>query len=245
MRLRINWTIAATAIAVFALVHQVLTSMFDLNPNALQLRIESISELASASQPKLAIQVTRQGIALSQPTLSVLELYNNGGRPIPASDFESKLEITAGTAVVSAVNLEEVDPVDLKPVVSVVAHRVVLEPLLLNPGDRVKLLVLTEGGPPEFQTNARISGIKKVKSVPMQQRSTESERIKALLLASALGPLSLVLILSSVRKLGGGRGSVKATIISSGMLGAVASLPSMLQLALAAPPEWRVVVRWG
>lgn len=245
MRLRLNWTIAATAVAVFALFHQVLTSLFDLNPKALQLRVESISELANASQPKLSIEITRRGAALVQPTLAVLELSNSGGKPVLAGDFESKIEISAGRAVVAAVNLEEVDPADLKPVVSVVQQRAVVEPLLLNPGDKVRLLVLTEGAAPDFDANARVVGIKRMQVVPLQPQSSDPDRLKAFVIASCLGPFSLLLLMASARKLDSVSGHVKASIISAGMLAVVSSLAPLLQAAALAPAEWRQTARWS
>lgn len=121
------------------------------------------------------LQVLIDGTPLVEPFLSVIEVSNNGEKPITTADFEAPLEIQLLTKTnVARARVTAKSPSDIEPDISWEKQVLRLKPLLLNSKDKITLSVLTSGGQPQFSTKARIVGISAIPLVdatkPMPNR---------------------------------------------------------------------------
>ena len=122
------------------------------------------------------LQVAIDGAPLKSPYLSVLELSNDGDKPIPSTDFESPLEIrVVEGAVVARAQVTETKPKDVEATLTWETQAIKLRPLLLNPKDVVTVSVLTSGNKPEFSTRARIAGIS---VVPINETAVKPSKLQ-------------------------------------------------------------------
>lgn len=106
------------------------------------------------------LQMLINGIPIVEPFHSVIELSNDGMKPIIASDFEVPLEIRlkSETQIVGARVMGK-SPNDIDAEISWDKDVIRLKPMLLNSSDKFTISILTSGGQPQFVTKARIVGI--------------------------------------------------------------------------------------
>jgi hypothetical protein len=151
----------ALIVAVLSLAWAVWSGYLDHKPHSLEFKLLS----QAAIQPKetgaiSGIQVTVDGIQVESPYLSVLELRNNGSKPIPKSDFEAPLELRVGSGVmVVRAQVTSTNPKDIEANLETNQNVVKLSPLLINPDDTITISVLTAGKSPAFSPRARIADI--------------------------------------------------------------------------------------
>lgn len=173
-------TVAAAAIPVW--IWQV-----DLNSKALQVNVRSVSELVKGVDSRLELKVSQGDSVLKNPVLSVIEIVNQGGRPILAAEFEGPLVIDLGRQViVKTASLGKSQPGNLRPAFEIAGSSVSVKPLLINAGDRFEVSILHEGLP-IFSADARIAGVQQV-SVQLNT-SNEKHRRAALIKAVAAIPV--------------------------------------------------------
>jgi hypothetical protein len=132
-------------------------------------RSMSVRLLASTTlQPRLIsgfqdLQVLLNGQKLDDPYLSLLELVNDGNKPVGSADFDSPIELLAGGQVsIKSAQVNGSSPPDITAKISVAEGKAAIAPFLSNPSDSVFFTVITAGGEPAFSVRARISGIKQV-----------------------------------------------------------------------------------
>jgi hypothetical protein len=93
----------------------------------------------------------------------VIELSNNGTKPIYSKDFESPIEVSFGKEVkVVLSRVETKSPENLNVTLEVQNQAVRIQPLLLNANDKFVFSVVTSGLLPNPIFNARIAGISKI-----------------------------------------------------------------------------------
>ena len=175
-KLIFDWKFAVTfLITVAGAAIPVWLYQADLASKALTLRLISTASLAPQGDATFdGVEVSFEGATLKSPALSIIELSNTGTRPIPADDFEAPIEVftTAPAAIVQA-RLKSTRPADLAPTLSTVDGKVRIAPLLLNPNDKIELIVLTSNGPIGFATRARIAGVSHIPvSDPVTAKAT-------------------------------------------------------------------------
>ncbi|MGH8719792.1 MAG: hypothetical protein ACREV0_12760, partial [Burkholderiales bacterium] len=185
MRFVFDWKFYVTLVATIAgVVVPVYLWRADLQARSLQLRVASQTALAP-DVPKTVSGLTLSvdGVNLEQPFLTVLELTNDGSRPIPVTEYEDSIQVITneGVRLVRA-QLTDVQPKDLQPKFSIDHEKLQISPLLLNPGDLITFAAITSGGKPDFSVRARIAGIK---SVVLEDRSArKSNTAKRVLFSS-------------------------------------------------------------
>jgi hypothetical protein len=137
----------------------------DLNPRSLEVNVLSQSALTSATTGSIkGLQVSIDGTAIESPFLSVMQISNNGKKPIPASDFEGNLEIRVPSDVkVIRAEVTTAMPIDIDAKITWDTGSVRIAPLLLNPDDSITISVLTSGKRPAFTPRARVAGVPVVK----------------------------------------------------------------------------------
>lgn len=163
----------------------------DLHGRSLQLKVISQASLKPDVANVPGLKITIDGVALDSPYISVVELSNDGKKPISTSEYESDIEISiaAGASLVRA-HVSSVEPKDLQPKIIGEKAKFRLGPLLLNPNDKLTFSVLTTGGKPSFTTRARVAGIS---AIPVTDQSLEKPRALRTAFDSITGGLLLVL----------------------------------------------------
>lgn len=157
-----NWSKALSVLATMAaLVIPVLIWWADQETKGLTIDVVSKASLQTEiPAPSQIVAVTVDGKVVDKPYLSQLEVSNSGSQSISAADFESAAIIQAGKAQVLQASVTSRSPLSLSPKLTTSAAGIVLQPLLLNPGDRIRLTVVTSGGKPSFTASARVAGVR-------------------------------------------------------------------------------------
>ncbi|MDP3229340.1 MAG: hypothetical protein Q8N13_15365 [Acidovorax sp.] len=149
---------------IAGLVVLLFQSYFERTSKSLTGRVVSQVSLQPESTSALkGLQVSVDGVVLERPYLTTIEIKSDGSRPIPASDFESPIELRSqpGTNVVR-VQVASVSPQDLEVKPTSDGQVVQVPPLLLNAGETFSLLILSTGDKPTFTPRVRIAGVQKM-----------------------------------------------------------------------------------
>ena len=143
----------------------------DSNARSLHFRLVSQTSLQPTETTKVSgLKVSVDGVEIVSPFLSVIELVNDGTKPIPSSDFEAPIELRTqvGASVVRA-SVTSTSPKNLQANLYTEQQSIQVKPLLLNPTDSVTIAVITTGLSPNFEPRARIAG---VLVVPIEDKTT-------------------------------------------------------------------------
>lgn len=187
MQIRWDWKFFLTlALGLASLVAPWWLWKMDLVAKAVEVRLVSSAFLLTSLDPKMQLKVTEGGTELRTPALSTIDVVSSGGKPIASADFESPLEIQVGSSTtVRSVVVASREPASIQAAVVITDRGFQIKPLLLNPGDAIRLSVLTDGSAPEFAPQARIAGVKDVPLIKGQSTS------KGAVSVAMLGVLSL------------------------------------------------------
>ena len=190
--MQIKKFINSNSLTLLVAIVGVLLSMWiwrsDLHSKSLNLRLVSQVALQPDSANAISgLQVSIDGVSLKTPYLSVLELTNDGERPIVVSDYETPLEfrIQKGSILNRAL-VTTTSPRDLEVTLTWNPQAVILKPILLNPRDTVTISALTSESRPIFTTRARIAGISSVPLDLIANKPTTWQSTLLLLFAALL-----------------------------------------------------------
>lgn len=188
-----DWKFYASMLAAIAGVFvPIWLWQADLSAHSLSARLASSVALQPAETTSISdIQISIDGVNIKSPYLSTLELLNDGSKPVPASDFETPIELSVGqdTQIVRA-RVTSVEPNNLKAELDTNKQSVKLRPMLLNPNDTLTIAVITSGSPPSFSAQARIAGISKIK---FEDTTTKKESWKKAVKYSVITFVAFVL----------------------------------------------------
>jgi len=156
--------LASTVLAVAGIVVPVWLWQSDQNPQSLQVDVLSTVPMKiDAIGNEDDIQIVVKGQTVTMPYLSTVELINNGKKPIPAGDFHSPITFSVGSkSQVVKATVTSTSPTEISTELSAVKHTMSLQPLLLNPGDTIRMAVITSTAEPLFSVTSRIAGIKRI-----------------------------------------------------------------------------------
>jgi hypothetical protein len=176
-----NWKYLTLLVTIVSVVVPVWIWRADLSSRSLQFRIASQVSLQPDNANSIqGLQVSVDGVPLKSPYLSVLELSNDGEKPIPSSDFEAPLEIRIGEdSSVARAQVTATNPKDVEATLTWELQSLKIKPLLLNPKDVVTISILTSGKKPEFTTRARIAGIS---AVPIDDSAGKPKKLQTVML---------------------------------------------------------------
>lgn len=162
MRLFNDWKFAATfVVAIAGVIVPVWLWQADLSSKSLSITLTTRVPLQPTEKDSLqGMEVSVDGKRIENPYLVVLEIANDGSKPILASDFESPLDIrlTSDTYFVRS-RITNKTPKDIDTDISAEKTRISLKPALLNPKDSVAVTIVTAGTAPVLETRARVAGI--------------------------------------------------------------------------------------
>lgn len=161
----LNWSSLTFVATLAGIAVPVWLWFADLNSRSLVMSVVSQTPLTSETAGTIkGLQVSVDGVALTSPSLSVIQITNDGKKPIPATDFEGALEVRVGDgSQIIRTEVTSTSPRDIQAKLTSSPQVVQFQPLLLNPEDALTFSVLTSGKHPVFQPRARIAGIATVK----------------------------------------------------------------------------------
>jgi hypothetical protein len=200
MRIWGDWKLLLTLFvtAVFSLI----PIYWQSNQEAKSITVKLVTKapLQSWEQDMLPeVEIAVDGTKLRNPYLVVIEIQNSGSKPIPASEFETPLSVIlkSQSAFVRA-KVSAQFPKDIDPVISYEDKKVSINPLLLNPGDKIVLSAITNGDKPSITTKARISGVQNIELI--DGTIADSGKAKALfqLVAAMFAFISFVLVSDAI-----------------------------------------------
>ncbi len=128
---------------------------------AMELRQLSSSVVISRSQELDKLQFTYAGQSIRRLSTVELELVNTGRTPIRQSDVVTPVVIHVADARILDARVSKVSPSNLiaSHELSSVQDRVTVNFQLLNPGDAIRLTLLSESEQPNISVSARIVGL--------------------------------------------------------------------------------------
>ena len=175
---RFDWKFFLTlAITIAGVAVPVWLWQVDLSSKALSLTVKSTAELQPKGIDTLdGIQLSVDGKALESPYVSVLELSNSGSKPIITSEFEGPIRISTGSpSKLVKIRTTSSIPPSLEPTVALAEGVVLIQPLLLNPGDTIRITAVAANARPVFTARARVAGVAEI-SISDAQTGRETKR---------------------------------------------------------------------
>ncbi len=110
------------------------------------------------------LEIHFDGQPVSRIDIIVASVTNYGNVALDADDFEKPISISFGSnGDIVAADVTRTWPNDLKPVTHVKGNQLTIEPLLLNPRDRVEFTVFVSNLEGDVTADARVKGVKRFK----------------------------------------------------------------------------------
>jgi hypothetical protein len=172
-----------------------------LRRKAFSYTISPTRVLSVHEEVKGRVQILFDGAPAIDVSLFMITLNNSGGEPIRAEDFERPVRCQwQGPAQILTADVVEVGPTSLRPVIKTSVSEIVLEPLLLNGGDWLKIKALVnESGTGACSVDGRIVGVKK-----LEHRTVDpNERLLKTLTGAVIGlPILMLPLMLAGHRLG-------------------------------------------
>jgi hypothetical protein len=138
------------------------------------------------------VQILFDGEPVTEVRLVIITVNNYGNEPIRVDDFERPLRFSwSAPAKILAAEVIEVNPETLQPTIQAGVSEIVVDPLLLNPGDwlRIRTLINQAG---KLSVDARVVGVKRItKAVASAKTPPKTYRLSA-----NIGALTILLLLA-------------------------------------------------
>jgi hypothetical protein len=147
------------------------------------------------------LQILFDGSPVTEVRLVIITVNNWGNEPIRVDDFERPLRFSwSSPAKILTAEVIEVSPESLQPTINAGANEIVVDPLLLNPGDwfRIKALINQVS---KLSVDARVVGVKRITKVIANDKVT-SVRTLRLLVGMAFGGVLTILLMLAGQALG-------------------------------------------
>ena len=154
-----QWLVS-TGLTALAIVVPVILYLSSLPENALTYQIISKTTLIGSFNSVDDIEIKIRGEAVDNATIYLFKIQNSGTEPIRPEDFERSIAIrfTDETRIFTA-QVKRKMPENIAVTQNINDNAVLVEPVLMNPGDEFELEILcTSQEFPEF--DSRIAGIK-------------------------------------------------------------------------------------
>lgn len=168
MRFSLDWKFVVMLVATIAGV-VVPAWLWRADQAVHSVQVAVVSQTALQPEDVSAVSgltIAVDGKKLENPYLTVLEIRNDGTRPISASDFEGPMEIKMLEKIaIARAQVTLTIPKDLQPTIESSKDVLKLAPLLLNPNDSMIVSIVTSGGVPKFTARGRIEGVTEVKLI--------------------------------------------------------------------------------
>jgi hypothetical protein len=139
------------------------------------------------------VQILFDGAPVTEVRLVIITVNNWGNEPIRVDDFERPLRFSwSEPAKILAAEVIEVNPESLQPTIKTGASEIVMDPLLLNPGDQFQIKTLINQVS-KLLVDARVVGVKRITVASGMVTSDKQFRNFMAMLLSAVLTLLVVL----------------------------------------------------
>jgi hypothetical protein len=159
------WTAAATLLAVIAIATTIVLYRRGKARKVLACAASSTSLVSVRSEAQGKIKVLYEDDPVTGVHLVTFSLSNSGNVPIPADDFERPVVLELGANAVplpGTIEVKEAKPAELQPNVSAEGATLIVEPLLLNPGDSFSIAALVRDFAGPLAVDGRVVGVSKI-----------------------------------------------------------------------------------
>ncbi|MGC1782326.1 MAG: hypothetical protein WA708_07400 [Acidobacteriaceae bacterium] len=147
------------------------------------------------------VQILFDGEPVTEVHLVIITVNNWGNEPIRVDDFVRPLRFSwTAPAKLLAAEVIEVNPETLQPTIKAGVSEIVVDPLLLNPGDwlRIRTLINQVG---ELSVDARVIGVKRITKISASEKATSARMLRLMAIMGALAT-GTILLMSAGRGLG-------------------------------------------
>lgn len=173
--------LSAAAIGVTWWIYQ---SELDSKSLSIQL-VSQLSLQSGAGESLPGIEFSLDGKKLAQPYLTVIQVTNDGKKPITTSDFETPLEMRLESkSNLIRTQITDKIPIQFEAKLSEWPTGFRLLPTLFNPGDSLKIAVITSGDVPSFKPFARIVGVSSIELKKVDVKKPGKLRLTMLVIAT-------------------------------------------------------------
>jgi hypothetical protein len=160
------WQSIGVVVAIIAIVVSIIIYRRQTQRKALTFVVKSAYPLLTGTEElKGRLQVQVDGVAVNNIDLMFIEFSNSGNVPIERSDFDSPVEVRfEPPARIISVVVDSEEPKEIGALLSIQEENsVTLNPLLLNPGDKVTLKFILSSDTKGFEVFGRVIGIKVIR----------------------------------------------------------------------------------
>ena len=152
--------------------------------------VSQVSLQPSISRAMPDIEFSVDGKKLDQPYLTVINISNDGKRPITSADFEVPLELRfSSDSKLVRIQIADKSPEQLEPKFTETSTGFLLQPTLLNPGDSIKVVLINSGGLPKFRLFGRVVGIPTISLAEANQKAPNKIRLVILFAGASIAIL--------------------------------------------------------
>lgn len=128
----------------------------------LSYRLTALDVVSVHRTAKDRVSILYDGAPVRDVRIVDLRVANIGNEAIGAGDFEEPFSVALGEGahVLSEPTVVRAEPNDLQPRASISGNKLIIAPLLLNPGDSFQISTLVSGLKEGDRLRARISGVR-------------------------------------------------------------------------------------
>jgi len=192
------WTFLGVILALLAIIFSIVLYFLQRQNKEVSYQILSFTPLLSVEDEiKGRVKILFDQQPVEEVYLIILRITNAGRIPITKADFDEPIRISFGKgAKILSWEIIETIPKILPATGSVQDGKIVLDPILLNRFDAIKLNALTTGARlREVNVSARIHGVKEIQKLLFKDvRAAQREWLIVLLLNSIWLAIGLLLI---------------------------------------------------
>lgn len=112
------------------------------------------------------LTISLMGKPLSSLGLVAIKIINNGNRPIMTNDYESPIRFMFETSTeIISTRITDTNPVNLPGELFIAGSTVSLKPILLNPGDYLRIEILLSPAATNMSVDWRVVGVKSIRQI--------------------------------------------------------------------------------
>ena len=172
-------SIIATAASVAAIVIPVVLYLLQVPNKSMTCFLISEARILNVDELGLPdITMTYKGESISRLDAATIEIKNSGNTPITRQDFDRDAYIIFGQgARVIRTEVTNQSPDNLRPTIEVQDNRILMKPILLNPGDSFSVESLVRGKYEAPTVDMRIRGITDIELMSIQHDPSKRRRL--------------------------------------------------------------------
>jgi hypothetical protein len=153
-------------------------------------RVLGVHEAVNPSR----VQILFDGEPVTEVRLVIITVNNWGNEPIRVDDFERPLRFSwPEPARILMAEVTEVNPESLQPTIKAGINEIVVDPLLLNPGDWLQIKTLINQVS-KLSVDARVVGVKRVTKAVASGKVTSDKTLRLLAGMGFVGVLIILLM---------------------------------------------------